>query len=134
LILKINKTKAIYTTLENESFSFVNVEDDGLLVAGDNWYIICGKDGKIIDSCVLENDELAYYEHKVMEEEFKNYIGTLDSKEITIDFNDFVHLEEQSQETFENEENNISGGEGDTTSEDVTSQKRKIFNLFNLFH
>lgn len=120
LMIKINKTHAIYTTLENENFDSIDIKFGDIVVAGDNWFIICDKQGKVIDSCVLEDDEFACDEYDTIMEEITCLAENSNNQEVPFDFDQFNQLEEK--EKME-----------ETTNDGDTSSKRKRLNLLQIF-
>lgn len=120
LMLRINKTQAIYTTLEEENFDPVDIESGDVVVVGDNWFIICDKQGQVIHSCVLENDEFACDEYETIMEEITCLVENFNNQEVTFDFDQLNQLEED--EKIE-----------ETTNDGDTSSKRKRLDLFQIF-
>lgn len=81
-LIKINRTLAIYTRNHNAPYFPIEMEENSIILMGDNWYIICDKDG-ISNSCVLEEDERALVEFRatyltLIEELEKNSFDRLD--------------------------------------------------------
>lgn len=58
---KINRISAIYSKKHNSLYIPIEIEEDSLIIIGDNWYITCNNE-EITNNCVLEEDEQAKIE------------------------------------------------------------------------
>lgn len=79
LVSKINKIKAIYSFLKKEAFDLISEDDGDLFAVGDNWYILY-KNNRLVEQCVLFEDEIALIEASTTDEEISRTFDLLDDE------------------------------------------------------
>lgn len=68
---RINQIRALYCYYHKEEFSNVILNDDSIIVIGDNWYLIF--DNGIINCCIQDFDEIAKKEFMMVSQVIMSY-------------------------------------------------------------